>query len=295
MLEKRLRDAGLAKYVNKERSQFLDLDGEVFAEIVLNDASVLEDAERIVQSAADEMKTQGIPLDSVVRALWEIVSIQYSGRLSRTPDSSQARAAVEFQVILRSGTRQCPTIVNVSLGGIELLSHKLGIQESDTSTLPAGHLANEIVATVVQKFVEQALSRGGTSYWDPLQVSQMELTSTDMSFLLGQSTAFEELRQAISDAFEPPVLDSFLGTLAVSGIKLNDFDAVLPDLSNMLGGAYKRAKAFSTNATELYRRLDRTEQELLRKYFQGRVESLKKHPRFASVAKKYSIVFGQAQ
>lgn len=292
MLEKRLCDAGLTKYVNKERSQFLDLDGEVFAEIVLNDASVLEDIERMVQSAADEMKTQGILLDSVVRALWEIISVEYSGRLSRTPDLSQARAAMEFQVILRSGTRQCPTIVNVSLGAIELLSHKLGIQESDASTLPAGHLANEIVATVVRKFVEQALSRGGTSYWDPLQVSQIELASTDMSFLMGQSTAFEELRQAISDAFEPPVLDSFLGSLEVSGIKLYDFDAVLPDLSNMLGGAYKRGETFSTNATDLYRRLDRVEQELLKKYFQGKLERLEKDTRFGGLAKKYANVFG---
>lgn len=215
--------------------------------------------------------------------------------MSGTLDLAQARAAVEFQVVLRSGTRQCPMIVNVSLGAIELLGHKLGIEESNTSALPAGHLANEMVAAVVRRFVEQALSRGGTSYWDPLQVSPIELTSTDMSFLMGQSTAFEELRQAISDAFEPPVLGSFLGSLAVSGIKLHDFDAVLPDLSNMLGGAYKRGETFSTSTTELYRSLSRTEQELLRKYFQGRVEKLKRDPRFASVANKYSIVFGHAQ
>ena len=109
---------------------------------------------------------------------------------------------------------------------------------------------------------------------------------------MGQSTAFEELRQAISDAFDPPVLGSFLDGLSISSIKLNHFDAVLPELSNMLGGAYKRGETFSTSAPDLYRRLERTEQELLRKYFQGKVEQLKTDPRFPDLAKKYSIVFG---
>ena len=88
------------------------------------------------------------------------------------------------------------------------------------------------------------------------------------------------------------VLGSFLDGLSISSIKLNHFDAVLPELSNMLGGAYKRGETFSTSAPDLYRRLERTEQELLRKYFQGKVEQLKTDPRFPDLAKKYSIVFG---
>ncbi len=120
-LEKRLREAGLAQYVNRERSQFLDLEGEVFAEVVLNDGSVLDEVEKIVHLAADEMKTQGVSLDSIVRALWEIVSVEYSGRTSRTPDLTNLRAAEEFRVVLRSGTRECQVIVDVTCGAIELL------------------------------------------------------------------------------------------------------------------------------------------------------------------------------
>ncbi len=295
-LEKRLRDAGLAQFVNRERSQFLDLDGEVFAEIVLNDGSVLDEVEKIVDLAANEMKAQGVSLDSVVRTLWEIVSVEYSGRQSRTSDLTQLRAAEEFRVLLRSGARECSVAVNVTWGAIELLEHKIGLREAETSpVLPPGHVVREMVAPIVRKFIEQALSRGGISYWDPLQFSQRELTATDMSFLMGQSTAFEELRQAISDAFDPPVLDSFLGSLFVSGIKLRDFDVVLPEFSNMLGGAYKRGETFSTSAPDLYRRLDRTEQELLRKYFQGKVDQLKTDGRFAGLAKKYSTIFGADQ
>lgn len=290
-LEKRLREAGLAHFVDREHSHFLDLDGEVFAEIALSDASVLDDVEKVVQLTADEMKTQGVSLDSVVRALWEIVSVEYSGRLSRTPDLTQVRAAEEFLANLRSGARQCRVIVDVHWGAIELLEHKLGVRDTETSgALPPGHIVREMVTPIVRKFIEQILSRGGTSYWDPLQDSQVEVTATDMSFLMGQSTAFEELRQAVSDAFAPTVLDSFLGSLSVSGIKkILDFDAVLPELSNMLGGAYRKGDTFSTSASDLYRRLDRTEQELLRKYYQGKIGQLTRDARFAALAEKHHI------
>jgi len=96
-----------------------------------------------------------------------------------------------------------------------------------------------------------------------------------MLFVFGQSTAFNELWQAVSDAFEPPVVDSILGSLAVSRKKIQNFDAVLPELSNMLGGAYRRGETFSTSANELFQKLDRGEQELLKKYFYARVELLK--------------------
>src|SRR6266852_2502793 len=293
-LEKRLREAGLAQFVNRERSQFLDLEGEVFAEVVLNDGSVLDEVEKIVHLAADEMKTQGVSLDSIVRALWEIVSVEYTGRTSRTPDLTNWRAAEEFRVVLRSGTRECHVIVNVTWGAIELLERKVGLREKEPSAaLPPGHVVREMVGPIVRRFIEQALSRGGASYWDPLQFSQIELTATDMSFLLGQSTAFDELRQAISDAFDPPVVDSFLSSLSASGIKLRDFDAVLPELSNMLGGAYRKSETFSTSASNLYRRLDRTEQELLRKYFKGKLDQLKSDPRFAALPNKYPGVFAE--
>jgi hypothetical protein len=96
-----------------------------------------------------------------------------------------------------------------------------------------------------------------------------------MLFVFGQSTAFNELWQAVSDAFEPPVLEPLLGSLTVSKEKLRDFDAVLPELSNLLGGAYRRGAMFSTSANELFEKLDRGEQELLKKYLYARVELLK--------------------
>jgi len=69
-------------------------------------------------------------------------------------------------------------------------------------------------------------------------------------------------------------VESFLESLKVSGVRIRDFNAVLPELSNMLGGAYRRAGTFSTSATELFQRMDRIEQELLKKYFYARLELL---------------------
>ena len=83
------------------------------------------------------------------------------------------------------------------------------------------------------------------------------------------------LWQAVSDAFEPPVVESFLGSLAASKGKIQNFEVVLPELSNMLGGAFRRGATFSTSANELFQKLDRSEQELLKKYFYARVELLK--------------------
>ena len=150
-----------------------------------------------------------------------------------------------------------------------------------------------MVAPVVRTFPEEQLRHGGTSCWDPLLSSRLEFTATDMSFLLGQSTAFDELRQAISDACDPPVVDGFLGSLFVSSVKIHDFDTVLPELANMLlGGAYRKGETLSTNASDLYyHRLDRTEQELLRKYYEGELEQLKLDPRFATLPNKYPKVF----
>jgi hypothetical protein len=287
ILESRLREADLSKFVNKGQSQFLDLQNEFFAEVVLNDGAALDGVERIVRQTAEELRTHGIILDSVVRALWDIVEVKYVGP-SRAP-SGGIRAASEFRAILRSGTRDCQVIVDVSQSATELLDRKLGFKEFVTKDHTA--LPNERVTQMVTGLLQHQLSGGGTGYWSPLLSPRLELNEAAMSFLLGQSTAFEELRQAISDAFEPPVLDSFVNGLSISGIRMGDFSIVLPELSNMLGGAYRKGGTFSTSATELFQKLNRTEQELLKKYFHGKVELLKADSQFPELVHKFPKVF----
>jgi hypothetical protein len=274
LLDRRLREAGLSRFVNRDQSQFLDLQDELFVEIVLNDASRQENVEQIVRHTAQELKARSIKLDSVVRALWEIADVSYVGP-SRSADGG-LRAAYEFHVDLKSGDRPQRVIVDVFWGAMEFLEQKLGLQKFRARNQWAkGHLDEEMVVKTVRSFVQHQLSLGGTSYWDPLMHPRLEMNDAAMLFLLGQSTKFNELRQAVSDAFEPPVVNSFLSGLVMLSAKLHNFDAVLPELSNLLGGAYRAGQTVSTSAVELFQRLDRTEQELLKNYFYARVDRLK--------------------
>jgi hypothetical protein len=284
LLDQRLQEADLMKFVNRDRSQFLDLQSELFVELVLNDGNVIPDVEKIVRRTADELRSQDTRLDSVVRALWEIVRVEFVGS-SLTPDGG-FRAASNFRAVLRSGTRECVVSVDVFLSATELLRSKLGFNGERTS------LSMDLVVPLVRSLVEHQLSSGGTGYWSPLLCPSLELNEPAMSFLLGQSSAFEELRQAVADAFDPPVVESFIKSLAVSRIRIDNFDAVLPELSNMLGRAYRPSETFSTSATALFQNLRRTEQELLRAYFQQRVEWLKKKAEFQPLIQRYHLVFG---
>jgi hypothetical protein len=161
---------------------------------------------------------------------------------------------------------------------VEFLRQKLGLGQfvsGSNDALQKGHLSDELVGERVRSFVEHELSLGGTSYWDPVLHPRRDLSDAAMLFLVGQSTTFYELWQAVTDAFEPPLVEGFLESLELAGVSLRDFRNVLPEFSNMLGGAFQRGSRFSTSATDLFERMDRPEQELLKKYFFARVERLK--------------------
>lgn len=284
LLDRRLQEADLMKFVNRDRSQFLDLQSDFFVELVLNDGNAIPDVEKIVRRVADELRSQGIGLDSVVRALWEIVRVEFVG--PSLSSEGGYRAATNFRAVLRSGTRECVVSVDVFMSATELLRSRLGFSSERLSQ------STDLMVPVVRNFLEHQLSSGGTSYWSPLLYPKQELNEPAMSFVLGQSSGFEELRQAVADALDPPVLESFVKSLAVSRIKLDNFDAVLPELANMLGRAYKPSDTFSTSATALFQKLKRTEQELLRAYFQQKVELVKKKAEVQPLIQKYGEVFG---
>lgn len=276
LVEHQLRGAGLWKFVSREHSQFLDLGDELFVEVVLNDGTPLDDVAKMMRRTAEEVKARGVAVESVVRALWEVDDVRYLGP-SRSSNGG-LRAAYEFGVTLKSGARRQHVIVDVSWSAVEFLRQKLGLGKfvsGSENALQKGHISDELVGERVRSFVEHELSLGGTSYWDPILYPRRDLNEAAMLFLVGQSTTFYELWQAVTDAFEPPLVEGFLESLQVAGVSLRDFRTVLPEFSNMLGGAYRPGSKFSTTATDLFERMDRPEQELLKKYFFARVERLK--------------------
>jgi hypothetical protein len=285
LIERRLREAGVSNFINRAHSQFLDIQDEIFIEIVLDDATHVESVEKILRDTAQELKAQGITLQGVVRALWQIIDVSYVGP-SRSADGG-LRAASFYDVTLQSGTRQHHASVDVSWGALEFLKEKRGLTILTAES--RREFQTDVVARAVWSFIQDQLSQGGMSYWSPILHPRREMNDAAMLFVFGQTTVFNELWQAVSDAFEPSVIDSFFGSLAVSRKKIQSFDAVLQELSNLLGGAYRRGATFSTSANELFQKLDRSEQELLKKYFYARVEVLKTES--PEIIIKYPLVF----
>jgi hypothetical protein len=160
--------------------------------------------------------------------------------------------------------------VDVTIAALDALRQKLGtdafIMHNGWSP-ETGDVEETNIAAAVTAYLETLLSRGGTSYWDPLLDKHLDLNQSGMSYVLGHSTAFQELHTAITDAFSPPVRKSFLRGLAGSGVRLTDFERALPELSSLLGGAYRRGQQFSVSASELFNNLGRGEQELVKQYY----------------------------
>ncbi len=57
------------------------------------------------------------------------------------------------------------------------------------------------------------------------------------------------------------------------------------------GGAYQRDGTLSFSTNELFARLTRTEQELLKKYFEGHVLNFMTRRNSETLLKKYPLVF----
>jgi hypothetical protein len=264
----RLRQAGVVNLLDRDFSQFLWVGAEFFAEIVLTDASKQTDAERVLKEVATELKREETTLDFVVRSTWQVIDVQYLD-VARTAEGG-LRTALDFRAKLRSGARQIEVRVDVTIAALDVLRQKLGKDDMIMHigwSPEKGDVEETNIAAAVKAYLEQLLSQGGTSYWDPLLDKHLDLHESAMSYVLGHSTAFRELHAAITDAFSPAVRHSFLKSLAVSGVRLADFDRALPELSNLLGGAYRRGQQFSVSASELFNSLSRGEQELIKSYF----------------------------
>ena len=180
-LLQRFQTAGVSNLVNSRRSQFLDLGEYLFAEVVLTEATRLEEVEGIVRDTAKALEPRGIVLDRVVRAEWEILDVAYVGP-SRSPDGG-IRAASEFHVLLKSGSRTHHVAVAVSSSAIEVVKRKVGAEQ---------FVFQKTIAQTVHSFVQHQLSLGGTSYWSPLIAPSLEINGIAMSFVVERLAPFSE-------------------------------------------------------------------------------------------------------
>jgi hypothetical protein len=267
LLETQLGSAGLGEALDHETSQFLIVPEGLFAELVLKDASYQTEATRILARTADELREKQIILTWIVRSLWQIKRIWYGGP-TRTPQGG-LRAALAFGALLTSGKRSHEVWVNVTIAALTVLRQKLGKREFVMYigwSPEKGDVGEDNIGAAVKIYLELVLEKGGMSYWDPLETGSLELNESAMSYVLGQSPAFQELHSAVTDAFSEPVVKSFVRSLSVSGGVLSRFETVLPELSNMLGGAFRVGQRFSISANELFNSLNAGERELIKQY-----------------------------
>jgi len=282
----RLESVGLGGALVEEKSQFTDVSGGYFAEVVFDDASRLPVAEQIVRTIQGEWKAMGIDVDVKVRALWKVKAINFIGPARSV--SGGLKAALELEAILESGSRTCTVTVEVTLDALNELREKLAL--SDKVGFPGwtrdGDVDEETLKKVVAEFLAFYLSVGGLSSWDPILFPKLDLKRGMVSYLIPDSEGFKHLRAAIDDFFGNYSTPYSLQELASRRIPIRDFDRVLPDLSSHFGGAFKPGDRLLTSAIDLYQGLGNIERKRLKDYYQRRVKEVPEE-----LQRRYSSIF----
>lgn len=262
-----LEQAGLVAALNEEKSQFLGFSDGFLAEIVLNDGSKLPGAERIVRRVKEEFEERGVQVDLIVRAVWRVKEINFIGPARAL--SGGLKAALEFDVILESGGRQCNVTVEVNLAALNALREKLALPEK--VGFPGwdrnGDVDEETLRKAVAEYLGFRLSAGGTSYWDPILFPRIELEDATVSYLIPDSKAFRQLQAAIDRFFRASEMEDSLRTLNSQGVMARDFHRVLPELSNYLGGSFGPGESLATNASTLFQSLGEVERKRLEQHY----------------------------
>jgi len=180
LIKDRLGAVGLSQYVDDAREQYLEFPDGFFAEVVLKDGSKLSEAQRLVNSIEEELRKQGVELNAIVRATWEIVRVENKGWAP--PDSGGFH---RFVVTLRSGNRECAVTVDMTGVAVAMVARAF----EDGALREFGPDKNLALVGIVREFVRTELSYGGESYWDPTLDSGLKLNEDALSYLTTQKVS----------------------------------------------------------------------------------------------------------
>ena len=168
-MEQRFAAAGLLPQFAADRSQFLETPDGLFAEIVVRDGTKLGEFERVV---TDLKQVVGEPLEVIVRALWEIERVG-EPEVAYSPETGAPRFAQQFPVELRSGPARQRVWVDVTYLAGKVFEDN-GIDQEGTKR-------------IIGDFVRDQLRKGGSSYWDPVRFSHLEINGDTASFIASRS------------------------------------------------------------------------------------------------------------
>jgi hypothetical protein len=168
--EEKIRQAGLMPFFSAGESHFLDLEGDLFVEIVARDGTKLSEFRRI----ADEVKAENPSVNAVVRAHWEVKKIGEAVQ-ARNLETGAPWFGELYPVTLESGSDTKQVWVEVTT----LASKGLRGRGFDS----------EAIKRVVRDFVGERLTIGGSSYWDPIRFPQLEISGDVAEFIASKRSA----------------------------------------------------------------------------------------------------------
>ena len=180
-VKERLNEAELLVHLDGSGSQFLEVPGP-FVELVMNDGSKLPQARQVVDALRVEFREQDLELDAVVRALWQIASVNYVGQCRS--ESGSIRTAECYSVSLACGLGRKVVTVEVGYGAIETVRATLGSKWPSEVTA-----SNEAMERMVRAFVQEHLDQGGTSYWDPERNAILQMNAATLQHVWACSAA----------------------------------------------------------------------------------------------------------
>ncbi|MGH9352604.1 MAG: hypothetical protein ACRD2G_10655 [Terriglobia bacterium] len=251
-IDQDLRKA-LAKHDVLEKVNNIDLfltpEG-VLAEIILRDASGLEQAQQAVCEAEREFEREHISLLTTVRAWWE-VEVPQKIASSSPPGVPTELVTHLFKANLKSGGRIQEVWVSITPSALRILR---SLAASD-----------QALASLVRAFLRHRLSIGGAGYWDPVRDHNLELSEGSAEYLRWRP--YEQLKTSVESVFQSTEsVDAFLQSLKGKGKNSRKFSDVLDALGGP-GGAFAPGERFPTSNDELYAMLLEPEKKELEQYY----------------------------
>jgi hypothetical protein len=177
-----LNNSGLLAYLDPSSSQFLEIPGGWFCEVVVTDSTKLDGARQVIADAAAGLNAEGVSLDTVIRALWRVEDVKYVGPCRG--ESGGIKFAECFEATLACGFGRTKSTIEVSHDALDTIRGTLG-----TKLPSAQQERNEVLEDIVRTFVEYQLHQGGTSYWDPVQFSTLQMNAASFQYIWGHSAA----------------------------------------------------------------------------------------------------------
>lgn|SRR5487761_24395 len=169
LLREKLQKAGVQEVVDWEKFFLFPTPEGVLAEIVLTDASKLEQAERAVEEAKRELEGQRVSLLPTVRALWEVVSVEPEFDVASLPTlARQGIFSLRFRVKLKHAKE--PVGVEVTPDAYRDLEYN---KKCDIDTLKR----------VVEAWVKSRLLVGGADHWDPRRDRWRQIDAGGVSYV----------------------------------------------------------------------------------------------------------------